>query len=653
MFLVGCPSGQWERTVNPPALPSVVQIHYPPQVFLEKVSLPNKWFAETFSRYLLTVERLLRKLLACTVVCASILIFASPQTHASEVTGYFYKRPSFTNVSLGQSSACAVSDAGEVWCWGSNNKYQSASKLSNFESTPFRLIGIDDALQVAVGREHACALLKTKRVVCWGSNEFGQLGTGFEPATLANSPFPEYVNGLVDATSIYAGDDHNCAITSDKDLFCWGSNSRGQIGQLFKDESRQINGRAVVAQAERVNISQVVDAGLGTTHSCVITVQGYVYCFGSNLYGQLAQGWGIEKSYKPLIVGSIVDAKRIDASANSTCITDKAKSMRCWGAGESGQLGNLDTGDLALPTNQSLSLGKYVIDEFSVGNRSTCAKLDNSVVYCWGSTLFGQVGSSNLASVSLSPFSSVQYPLSDATQIESGGDFSCVLTGNIWCWGRNNLGQLGQMTNSTFSTYAQINNPRWDLAPNSITHTSSNNVITLNWPQIGASQTYARVESKNGKLICQTNTALTCDFIPESLGRITYVLFLQVKDINGVNQAARAEYSIEVKSLTSAVEAKIQAENDAIEAAANKLIEEERAKKLAKLMSDLKIVEVKMLAAQNKLEKVSDLLAEATDSYLAAKDRSSAATDQLSAALNSYIAINKQLAALNKLYKRT
>lgn len=603
--------------------------------------------------YLLAVSRLLRKISAVSVACAFFTVHFPSVAHSTEVTGFFYKRPSFVNLSLGQSSACAVSDAGEVWCWGSNNKFQSASKLSNFESTPFRLIGINDALQVAVGREHACALLKTKRVVCWGSNEFGQLGTGFESANLASSPFPEYVNGLVDAASIYAGDDHNCAITSDKELFCWGLNSRGQVGQLFKDESRQINGRAVVAQAERVDIPQVVDIGLGTAHSCVVTVQGYVHCFGSNLYGQLAQGWGVEKSFKPLLVGSIVDAKRIDASGNSTCITDKAKSMRCWGAGGSGQLGNLDTGDLALPTNSSLSLGKYVIDEFSVGNRSTCAKLDNSVVYCWGSRLFGQVGSSNLDLVSLSPFSSIQYPLNDATQIESGGDFSCVLTGNIWCWGRNNLGQLGQMTNSTFSTYAQINNLRWDLAPNSITHTSSNNVITLNWPQIGASQSYARVESKNGKLVCQTNTALTCDFIPESLGQTTYVLLLQVKDVNGANQAARAEYSIEVKSLISAAEAKIQAEVDAIGAAGNKLIEEERAKKLAKLLSDLKVAEEKMLAAQNKLDKVSDLLAETIDSYAAAKDRSSAVSDQMAAALNSYIAFNKQLVALNRLYKKT
>jgi len=575
-----------------------------------------------------------------------MLVLISPGiANSSEILGYFYKRPSFTNLSLGQNSACAISDSSEVWCWGSNDKYQTASRVSNFESTPYKVNGISDATQVAVGREHACALLKTGRVVCWGSNEFGQLGTGFESTSLSNSPFPEFVNGVIDATAVYAGDDHNCAINKAKELFCWGSNTRGQIGQLFKDESRQINGRSVVPQAERVDISQVVDVGLGTSHSCLITTSGLAYCFGSNLYGQLAQGWSIDKSYKPLNVGAIVDAKKIDSSSNTICVTDKSKSMRCWGAGESGQLGNLDTGDLSLPSNSSLTLSKYAIEDFSVGNKSTCARVDNSGVFCWGSTLYSQASS-------ITPFSTTQYPSSNVLQIESGGDFSCALTGNIWCWGRNNFGQLGQMTSSASSSYSQINNPRWDLAPNTITHTPLNNVITLNWPQVGVSQSYSRVESKTGKLICQTNSALTCDFIPDSLGQLTLVLLLQVKDVNGNNQSARAEYSLEVKTLRSAVEAKTQADKEVAESAASKIVEETRAKNLAKLTSDLKIAEEKMLTAQAKLEKMLDLLAEAIDSYSASRDRSSEATEKLIQALNSYIAFNKQLDSLVRLYKK-
>jgi alpha-tubulin suppressor-like RCC1 family protein len=573
--------------------------------------------------------------------------------NANEVTGHFYQRPTFVDLSVGQSSACAVSNDGEVWCWGSNNKFQVASRVSVFESIPFRVNGISSAIQVSVGKEHACALLKIRRVVCWGSNEFGQLGTGFEATTLANSPFPEYVNGLVNASRISAGDDHTCAITEGYELFCWGSNSQGQIGQLFRDQSRQINGRAIIAQAERVEMSRVVDFGLGISHTCVVTESGYVYCFGSNLYGQLGQGWGIDKSYKPLLIGSLVNVKKIDSSGNSICTTDAKKSLRCWGAGESGQLGNLYTDDLSLPTNYLQTLSKFAVEEFSVGNRSTCAKLESSVVYCWGSGSFGQVGSSSSGSIFLSPFSTIQYPLNDATQIKSGGDFSCVLTSNVWCWGRNNLGQLGQMTSSTFSTYGQINNPRWDLSPKTITHTASDNVISLSWPQIGASQSYARVETLLGKLICQTTTALTCDFIPGALGKFTVVLFLQIKDVNGVNHATRAEYSFDVKNILSAAEAKMIGDSEAaLEANNKKVIEEAQEKKLAKLAADLKIAEAGLKAAESKLDRVSDLFYSATNRYLESRDRSSIVSEKLETLVFEYFEINKNLSELIKLYKK-
>lgn len=588
------------------------------------------------------------------VVTFTLLVALLPfPSFGSEVSGYFYKRPTFVHLGVGQSSACAVSSDGEVWCWGSNSKFQSASKSSTFESTPFRLTGISNARQVTVGREHACALLETKRVVCWGSNEFGQLGTGFEFNGLSLSAFAEYVNGVVDVTSIFSGDDHNCAITSSKEVFCWGSNSRGQIGQLYKDESRQINGRQVIAHAERVEISGVIDLGLGSNHTCAVKDSGYVYCWGSNLYGQLGQGWSVEKSYKPLLVGALTDVKRIDSSANSICVTNLNKSLRCWGAGSSGQLGQLDTGDLAIPLSSTTSLAKYSVEEFSVGNQSTCAKLDNSVVYCWGSNQYGQVGTTNASTVSLTPFSTIQYPLTDATQIESGGDFSCVLTGNVWCWGRNNLGQLGQMTSSTFNAYAQINNPRWDLAPNSITHQVINNVIAVSWPTIGASQKYARVEDKSGKLLCQTNVALTCEYIPEKTGESIIVLLLQVLDVNGNNQSARAEYSLKVTSLVSAAEAKQTSEKEAIEKALlDKLSKEENEKKLNELNKLLSAAQVRVQTATSRLEKAEESLAEMTDSYSAAKDRSNTVMGSLSQVLNEYVQINQLITNLLKKTKK-
>jgi len=590
--------------------------------------------------------RLIVQALTLTVLVNIFPTFSS----ATEVSGYFYKRPSFVHLGVGQNSACAVSDVGEVWCWGSNSKFQVSSRKSTFESTPFKLNGVSNALQVAVGREHACALLQSKRVVCWGSNEFGQLGTGFESSVLMESAIAEYVNGVINVSTIFTGDDHSCAITEQKELFCWGFNSFGQVGQLYKDESRQINGRLVIPQAERVVIEEVLDVGLGAAHSCAVTTTGYVYCWGSNIHGQLGQGWSIEKTFKPLLVGSLVDQKRIDSSRNSICALSISKSLRCWGAGESGQLGSLDTGDLSLPLGSNSTLAKQPVEKFSVGDRSTCAKLDKTGVYCWGSNSFGQVGFLNVSSNTLTPFSVRQFDADLLTQIETGADFSCVLHGsNISCWGRNNLGQLGRMTTSTFATYSTINNSRWDLGSNSISYSTSGGIVSVKWTQIGSSQSYARVESENGKLLCQTYLALTCDYRAERVGNQKNILSLQVLDVNGVNHSARAEFFVNVDNLSSAAETKIKIESEnEIKKLQDKFYQDTQNRLLNQLKSLLLSAQEKLESAERKAWNSQDKLEEMTDSYSASRDNSSLISVNFSDAVAEYTKLLKLQSKLLK-----
>lgn len=591
--------------------------------------------------------RLIVQALALTVLVNIFPTFSS----ATEVSGYFYKRPSFVHLGVGQNSACAVSDVGEVWCWGSNQKFQVSSRKSTFESTPFKLNGVSNALQVAVGREHACALLQSKRVVCWGSNEFGQLGTGFESTVLKESAIAEYVNGVINVSTIFAGDDHSCAITEQKELFCWGFNSFGQVGQLYKDESRQINGRAVIPQAERVVIEGVLDVGLGASHSCAVTTTGYVYCWGSNIYGQLGQGWSIEKTYKPLLVGSLVNQQKIDSSRNSICALSMSKSLRCWGAGESGQLGSLDTGDLSLPLGSTSTLAQYSVEEFSVGDRSTCAKLDKTTVYCWGSNSFGQVGFSNVSSNTLIPFSVAQFALDLLTQIETGADFSCALhNSDISCWGRNNLGQLGRMTTTTFATYSTINNSRWDLGPNSISISTSDGIVSVKWPLIGSSQSYARVENENGKLLCQTYSALTCDYRAEQIGKQKNILILQILDINSATHSARTEFIVNVSDLSSAAETKIKIESEnEIKKLQDKFYQDTQNRLLSQLKSLLLSSQEKLENAEKKVEKSQDQLDRTTDLYNASRDKSSIISANLFNTVAEYI---KLLQLKSKLLER-
>lgn len=570
-------------------------------------------------------ERTWRTSLLFFLLVLSLIPFI-PSANASDISAYFYERPTFVDVSVGKSSACAVSKDNEVWCWGANSNFQVAQRNSKFEATPWKVMGITDATSVSVGASHSCALLKNKRVVCWGSNKLGQLGTGFSPSELTNSPIPQYVNGVTDVVRIESGEDNTCAITERKLVFCWGSNSRGQLGQDFNDNPRGL-GRTYIPQAEPIEIQDVKDIGLGLAHTCVLTSKGFVYCLGDNLYGQLGTSWSVRNSLKPLLVGTLTNITEIDTYSNSNCAISTAGLLRCWGSGDSGKLGTGEAIDLIVPTVGLIGLGKEKITNFAVGFRSTCALISNLGISCWGSSTFGQAGS-------ITPFSSFVGLAQNAIKIDSGEDYSCALTTNIFCWGKNDVGQLGRISTSSSGGYSQINEPRWDLGKSSITHSVKENVVTITWPAIGASQTYARVESAPGKLLCQTNTLYSCDFIAETLGTLNLTLYLFVNDINGKNQGMKADYSLQVQSITSEAEKKlIDDESKRAEDLGEIAKKEAMAKKLQELSEKLKLAEAQLLIAEQKSIRLNDLFAEKLDSLAAAKDRESAAADILTAAI--------------------
>ena len=549
-----------------------------------------------------------------------------PSASASEISAYFYERPTFIDLSVGKSSACAVSNVNEVWCWGLNSNFQVAQRISKFEATPWKVMGVSDATSVSVGASHSCALLKTKRVVCWGANNLGQLGTGFSPTELSFSPIPQYVNGVTDVVSIKSGNDNTCGVTESKLLFCWGSNSKGQLGQDFNDNPRGL-GRTFIPQAEPLEIQDVKDVALGASHLCVLKITGYVYCLGDNLYGQLGISWSTRNSLKPLLVGTLTDVVEIDSFSNSNCALTAAGTLRCWGSGDSGKLGTGENIDLVVPTIGLSGLAKEKISKFAIGLRSSCALTSTLGISCWGSSTFGQAGS-------ITPFSSFVGLAPNASKIDSGEDYSCALTTNVFCWGRNDSGQLGRISTASSGGYSQINNPRWDLGNSSITHSIKANVVTINWPAIGVSQTYARVEAGPGKLLCQTNILYSCDFIVDSLGTLNLTLYLFVNDVNGKNQGMKADYAFSVESIISEAEQKlIDDENKRAQDSQEIAKREVAAKKLLELTAKLKVAEELLATAEQKSNRLNDLFAEKFDLLSEAKDRESAAQDALTQAL--------------------
>lgn len=178
-------------------------------------------------------------------------------------------------IGAGQDHTCAINSVNDLWCWGRNDDAQlGIGTTSPSESTPQQVTGFPSPpIDVVGGDEHTCALLTNQQVACWGSNERYQAGT----AIGQNKLVPFVVPGLSGVKAIDAGTAHTCAILNDDSVTCWGDNTFGQAGDLpyFPDPLEIGVGAVYTAGSTIVPIWEPVDpARLLETRNGLTTVDG-------------------------------------------------------------------------------------------------------------------------------------------------------------------------------------------------------------------------------------------------------------------------------------------------------------------------------------------------------------------------------------------
>ncbi len=207
--------------------------------------------------------------------------------------------------------SCGVK-AGGVWCWGSNSNGQIGNGRTAHHEAATRVIGIDDAVEVATGSRHACALSKKGTVKCWGKGTDGQLGNG--PA--ASSSLPVAVTAIADVVQLDASPYHTCARDKSGGAWCWGANKYGQLGT--EDTARRTQ------PVKIAGITDAIDIAAGFWHTCVVHRDGRVSCWGRNEYGTIGIGTASKKSeLKPRVVKAEeapCESDQACANASDPCI---------------------------------------------------------------------------------------------------------------------------------------------------------------------------------------------------------------------------------------------------------------------------------------------------------------------------------------------
>ena len=128
-------------------------------------------------------------------------------------------------------ATCAISVAGELFCWGYNgfNMLTDIAAAGGSVATPTRVGTRTDWEQVSLGSSHGCGIHSDGTLECWGSNFRGQLGVGMADRTDRVTPTP--VVSTETWASVAAGSSHTCAVTVSNEVYCWGLADFGVLGQ--------------------------------------------------------------------------------------------------------------------------------------------------------------------------------------------------------------------------------------------------------------------------------------------------------------------------------------------------------------------------------------------------------------------------------------
>ena len=346
----------------------------------------------------------------------------------------------------GLEHLCAIREEHLLYCWGSNGSGQLGLGMESPSfSTPAEVLGDHRWVHVSAGRDHTCGITENGELYCWGDNSAGQLGDG----TTSSQSEPTLIAEGIGWTSVTAGSSMTCGVTEAAALYCWGSDDLGRLGTGTWNGPNQLTPVQVGVLGTRW-----LTVFLALYHGCGLQEDGSLWCWAGNGYGE--QGTGEPTTWIPTRVEATTECWRDGSlSFSGTFALDEHMELHGFGQDGSRRL-NLDDGAAdTCKDNESTMCAGNPTPVYEPGPwRSVALAWWHGAGVKADGTLWGWGGNNDgegpLGTPEASIFPAQEISIDEAQMpfdvVVIGQNHTCVRDshGDLWCAGRNHQGQLGR-----------------------------------------------------------------------------------------------------------------------------------------------------------------------------------------------------------------
>jgi alpha-tubulin suppressor-like RCC1 family protein len=366
--------------------------------------------------------------LSAALILSACRLTLEPILTVGSVADSFFPTPvaggfSFKAISLGWEKACALTTAGDAYCWGVIDDGIGASHVAR---SPERVPGDVKFDTISVGNHFVCGIATDKRTMCWGWNDVGQLGDGASGSGVST---PTAVVSPVPFKSIAAGGLFACGLAATGTAYCWGDNAAGQLGSGSATRSPRVAPSPVAGDHSFTALTAI---GFATT--CALDTSGAAYCWGSNGTNEFGTMTPANGPFPPTRVATSDLFRVLSGGGGGTCGITKTGDTYCWGSRG--------------VVNSSIMTPRWItaIPFVSVQASSShaCGLTANGEAQCWGDDSYGQLGNGIFSTATSGPV--LVATKQRFSRIAVGPEVTCALTtaGAAYCWGNDRNSILGR-----------------------------------------------------------------------------------------------------------------------------------------------------------------------------------------------------------------